>query len=224
MRVEVSESGTGGGAHDYAIVVGVATPTRAVHAIERAYAFRDWLVAVDGGGLPADQAAMIVSGPQGNQSTLTSLSDGASGPVRATVKEWFDGLALPSVRRGGPYTGRAGRRLYVYFNGPAAETTPSEYVLLARGQSQLVPSIWINGFVKSVCDAGLFEEVVAFADLSVESVDSPRRGTLEPRGPQKLERSLLAPTKLLLGFSVTPDSRLPAPRPGPTRGAPSRRS
>lgn len=149
---------------DWAVVVGIDRYP-ALGGLEGpendARAFRDWLVAPSGGGVPADHVRLILSSdfpaPEGVSSAR---------PTTEILRAAFDALLDEAERHGM----RAGRRLYIYLAGHGLEPQIEQPALLAANASRIRAGNHVAGrlYADWFRRAGLFEEVLLFMDCCRE--------------------------------------------------------
>lgn len=127
--------------------------------------FRNWLVATNGGDVPANQVSTILSADYPPPSTALKAN-----PTVEAVQQAFDGLLeLASSNSNSGLGYRVGRRLYLYFAGHGFEPQPEQTALLVanatRARGYHVACRWFADYFRR---AGFFDEVLVFMDCCRE--------------------------------------------------------
>jgi hypothetical protein len=144
--------------NDYGIVIGIDnySQLRSLRSSVRdATNFCQWLLAPEGGGLPADNVHLIVSPPG------TSSDPFDARPVQRDIDNALSRL----VGNGGM---RVGRRLYFYFAGHGIGSSVDDVSMLMANASaeRLYRNIGLQPYRSFFRDRGLFDELVFILDCS----------------------------------------------------------
>ncbi len=155
---------------DWAVVVGV----RLYPALSNldgpeidANGFYEWLISTNGGAVPAEQIALILS----SQFPAVNIATHAE-PTHLRVQEVFDDLqdvAEKNHQAGKGY--RVGRRLYIYLSGHGCAPRFDDAALLMANATRLrvgyhiLGKLYANWFLRS----NFFDEAVLFMDCCRES-------------------------------------------------------
>jgi hypothetical protein len=133
-----------------------------------ASAFYDWLVAPDGGAVPPEQVARILS----SQFQPPAATARDAEPTNLRVQYAFEdlqGVADANAKAGRPR--RVGRRLYVYLSGHGCAPRFGDAALLTANATQLhagyhiLGKLYANWFLRS----NFFDQAVLFMDCCRES-------------------------------------------------------
>ena len=160
------------GTNDYALVLAVVGEGSGVSgsgAESRARAFVDWLIAPSGGGLPGNHVHALV----GRDHDIGAAS------LRQMLYE-----LIPDLDDRLESGGTAGRRCYVYLAGPAIQL-PNEIRLVAKDKAKRprVLDASFQRFAGYLRATRVFDEVVGFADVLLDSALDPRGTPQDPVSP-----------------------------------------
>jgi hypothetical protein len=159
---------------DWGIVVGIARYPElgSLDGSENdAQAFYDWLISPAGGGVPAQQVALI----------LSSQFPAAPNAIRAEpsayhIQQAFEDLQeVANTNKAAGNGMQTGRRLYIYLSGHGCAPRFDDSALLAanatlqRAGYHILGKLFANWFLRS----NYFEEAVLFMDCCRENVAVP---------------------------------------------------
>lgn len=156
---------------DYAVVVGIGQyPAlgQIEDASKDAEAFASWLLAENGGGLPAQNVHLLVS-----HDTAPSKPASAH-PQQYEITRAFNYLGLPAGRR-------IGRRLYLFIRGLATKQDDNISILAADAQPNDLKGFSLNDTMNLLRQGGFFDELVILAELDLMAIALPR--TSKPLAP-----------------------------------------
>jgi KAP family P-loop domain len=149
---------------DYAIVIGISDylvlgnisgPT------EQATAIAGWLTDASGGGLPAENVAVLTSHQTADDGRMLY-------PILDDVQKAIERALFfkPTTQ------GRVGRRLYLYLAGRGFQTERHEPALLMADAKKEMPEYAIDGraYADFFLNSGRFDEVVLFVDCQWSSI------------------------------------------------------
>lgn len=154
------------GAHDHAIVVGIARypamPNLDGPSLD-AMRFARWLRSSDGGNVPADQLEMVFTGSCRFRPRRPTRIDHAH-PTSLDFEDAYNRLV--ERPRQDALAGRIGRRLYLYFSGHGFSSVDGLHLALysARAKEGNYNHIPVTHFARGLWQEALFEEIVLVMD------------------------------------------------------------
>jgi Caspase domain len=182
---------------DQAIVVGIACyPDPEFGDLgspeHDATAFRDWLIAPDGGAVPDKNVELIVSSKF--KPPFASSSDAL--PSLSEVQRALDRLHDRAISGGKAGNGMAiGRRLYLFFSGHGFSPDENEAAVYMANVARGRIGYHILGKYNAdwFFNAGCFEEVLLFMDCCrqrevISSLNKPYDGVFDPTAPKRVKR------------------------------------
>jgi hypothetical protein len=155
---------------DWAIVVGVRkypSLTDLDGPENDANAMYQWLISPQGGDVPAEHVARILS-----SQFPAPLSPARAEPTTAQIQQAFEDLQDVAAKNGAAGNGRrVGRRLYIYLSGHGCAPRPNESALLTANASQLRVGYHILGklYADWFLQSNFFDEAELFMDCCRES-------------------------------------------------------
>lgn len=149
-------------ANDYAVVVGITNyPSLGdlVGPENDACLIKDWLVDPQGGCLPEENIALIISSLFFNPAESNPLK---ARPTTEQIDAAFDQLVEKGMDRGG----RLGRRLYIFLAGHGFGPDIEDAALLMANAGKMRTGYHIPGrrYANWFRTAAMFEEIVLFMD------------------------------------------------------------
>jgi len=156
---------------DWGIVVGVRYYpglSNLEGSVNDAREFHQWLISNDGGKVPPDQVALIISPDYNIPLPLPQNAE----PKHGTVQEAFDHLVYVAEENAALGNGRrVGKRLYIYMSGHGCAPRTHDAALLAANATRTIVGYHILGklYADWFLRSNYFDEVVLLMDCCRES-------------------------------------------------------